>query len=180
MPSLHVDLREQAVHLLNRDRGKPKQVNLRRAVSAAYYALFHRLTHDASRLLISGRGRTNLRGAVRRSFTHTEMAKAARGIGRLNPAQPWMALLGGRHADVSSSAQAPSVSDDLLKVARTFIDLQEKRHTADYDTTAILYREEVRESIYHVQQAFAALDTMDKDEKAVFLTALLLYGRAKG
>lgn len=35
------DLLEQAVHLARREPGRPRQASLRRAISTAYYALFH-------------------------------------------------------------------------------------------------------------------------------------------
>jgi uncharacterized protein (UPF0332 family) len=42
------ELIDQAYHLLSLDHPKPpKQVNLRRAVSAAYYSLFHLLIDEA-------------------------------------------------------------------------------------------------------------------------------------
>ena len=41
------DLLEQAKHLASRERTKPKQASLRRAVSTAYYALFHLLISEA-------------------------------------------------------------------------------------------------------------------------------------
>ncbi len=41
------DLLEQARHLANREPKRPKQASLRRAVSRAYYALFHLLTAAA-------------------------------------------------------------------------------------------------------------------------------------
>ena len=37
--SLHQDLLAQARHLLRKEPRRPKQASLRRAVSAAYYAL---------------------------------------------------------------------------------------------------------------------------------------------
>ena len=46
---MYPDLIEQAEHLVYLDPGKPKQANLRRAVSAAYYALFHYLVLEACR-----------------------------------------------------------------------------------------------------------------------------------
>jgi hypothetical protein len=48
--SLHSDLLDQAERLATLDPRRPKQVNLRRAVSAVYYALFHLLTSEASAL----------------------------------------------------------------------------------------------------------------------------------
>jgi uncharacterized protein (UPF0332 family) len=41
------DLLEQAEHLVNRDGATPKQASPRRAVSTAYYALFHLLIDEA-------------------------------------------------------------------------------------------------------------------------------------
>ena len=42
------DLLEQAWHLAKREKRKPRQASLRRAVSTAYYALFHHLIHEAT------------------------------------------------------------------------------------------------------------------------------------
>lgn len=38
--SLHADLLKQARHLATKERRRPSQASLRRAISAAYYALF--------------------------------------------------------------------------------------------------------------------------------------------
>src|SRR5260370_10190 len=42
------DLLEQARHLANRERKKPRLASLRRAVSTAYYALFHLRISEAT------------------------------------------------------------------------------------------------------------------------------------
>jgi hypothetical protein len=47
--SLHMDLLQQARRLARLDPNRPRQANLRRAVSAAYYALFHYLIDQACR-----------------------------------------------------------------------------------------------------------------------------------
>lgn len=44
---MHDDLLAQAEALARLDAKKPKQVNLRRAISSAYYAVFHCLVHHA-------------------------------------------------------------------------------------------------------------------------------------
>jgi hypothetical protein len=51
---VHEDLLEQAVRLATLDAKKPKQVNLRREISSAYYALFHLLVDEACRGQIGG------------------------------------------------------------------------------------------------------------------------------
>lgn len=71
------DLLEQARHLSRRDKGKPRQSNLRRAVSGAYYSVFHLLCEDASGTFV-GRGVKDapLRQLVTRAFVHTQMREA--------------------------------------------------------------------------------------------------------
>ena len=43
---LHDELLKQARELTTLDARRPRQANLRRAISSAYYALFHLLLHD--------------------------------------------------------------------------------------------------------------------------------------
>src|SRR5208337_2257920 len=50
--SLHAELLDQAEQLAQLDPRRPKQANLRRAVSSAYYALFHLLAWEASALYV--------------------------------------------------------------------------------------------------------------------------------
>jgi hypothetical protein len=45
------DLLDQADLLASKERRRPKQVSLRRAISTAYYALFHLLIEDAANAL---------------------------------------------------------------------------------------------------------------------------------
>ena len=45
--SLQQDLLRQARHLATKEPRRPSQASLRRAVSAAYYALFHLLVDEA-------------------------------------------------------------------------------------------------------------------------------------
>ena len=64
-------LLSQALHLARRDRFRPEQVNLRRAVSSAYYALFHALVGAAcARLAGSGRHSRAMRLVLAHTFTH--------------------------------------------------------------------------------------------------------------
>ncbi len=49
---MHKDLLEQAERLAMLEIKKPKQASLRRAISAAYYAMFHLLVDEACRVQI--------------------------------------------------------------------------------------------------------------------------------
>jgi hypothetical protein len=63
------DLLEQAYHLANREPEDPKQASLRRAVSTAYYALFHLLIEEA----VGNWGVARQRSILARTFEHGKM-----------------------------------------------------------------------------------------------------------
>jgi len=63
------DLLQQADHLANLESGEPKQASLRRAVSTAYYALFHLLIDQA----VGNWGVERQRGVLARTFDHGKM-----------------------------------------------------------------------------------------------------------
>ena len=113
--ALHDELLEQAQHLANRERKQPRQASLRRAVSSAYYALFHLLVFEAvSRWKIATQ-----RPQLARIFEHSRMnAASERALNvKLFP-------FAGHDAAVVAH---------LKKIAATFSQLYEQRQTADYD-----------------------------------------------
>ena len=65
------DLLEQARHLANREPKRPKQASLRRAVSAAYYTLFHLLCIETAR----NWKRPAERGTLARMLEHLPMSR---------------------------------------------------------------------------------------------------------
>jgi len=67
--SLAEDLLEQADHLARREKKRPKQASLRRAVSAAYYALFHLLISETVSNWRRADQRADLARAFERMFT---------------------------------------------------------------------------------------------------------------
>lgn len=160
--SVYGDLIEQAEHPATRDLRKPRQANLRRAVSTAYYALFHMLIDDAVRKLIPNTPRL-LRIHARRAFTHSDMRNACEQLAKSS----------------GSSAQllAQPVEPELL-VADAFVDLQYHRHTADYDFTRTYDRVKVLEIIAPAEAAVAAWSKVRNRPNAnVFLIASLLNRR---
>jgi hypothetical protein len=66
------DILERARHLANRERRRPRQASLRRAVSTAYYALFHLLISEAT----LNRKRVDERTVLARFFEHGKMKTA--------------------------------------------------------------------------------------------------------
>lgn len=65
-----------ALRLAGQGRRRPPEADLRRGVSAAYYAVFHDLTDRAARHLI-GSSPDGSRNQLRRSWSHGEFLAAA-------------------------------------------------------------------------------------------------------
>lgn len=162
--SLHGDLLAQASHLLRKEPRRPKQASLRRAVSTAYYALFHLLVHEATRMLISGVAQAHLRSLTSRAFDHGTMKQSSRAFASsgLPPHLQPMLPLG-----------APAEIRDL---ASTFVTLQQARHAADYDVSLRLTRREAQTLVDNVASAFQLWNSVRDDSATrVYLAALLLW-----
>lgn len=167
--SMYDDLLVQARHLATKERKRPKQASLRRAISSAYYALFHLLISEATQRLISGKEKEPLRLLLRRAFEHGEMKDAAK------------SFLGTTIASVTQVLGTSSGSSSLRKVARAFVDLQEARHQADYDWSRTFTRQETLELVDLAEDAFETWEQIRKRLGSdTFLICLLTYKRIRG
>lgn len=155
------DLLEQAQHLARREPKRPKQASLRRAVSTAYYALFHLLIAEATR----NWKRAALRHSLGRAFDHGAMRSACeRKRSELNK------YLKPRPAP----SHQVTVSEHLLTVTNTFIQLQQYRHMADYDSGKQWSRREVSFHLAALETAFRSWKLISDDDAAQDLLVLLL------
>ena len=159
-------LLEQAELLLTVDRTRPRQANLRRSVSSAYYALFHVLIDAACRQTLgTAASRSALRQVMARGFEHAAMKDASRSFaaGRL---REWM-----RHV-----LEPFPIPLELVVVAGTFATLQRQRHRADYDLSRPFSRDEVGEVIAQAREALDLLDIVrDHDATRLYLVSLLAW-----
>ena len=118
--------------------GRPRQADLRRAVSAAYYALFHALARcGADTLAGSSSVRRNQAGWQRiyRSLEHGPTVR------RLN--------------NQSGMRGFPREMQDF---GQLFVDLQAQRHRADYDPTASFDRATVLQLVAEAEQHIIGLE----------------------
>lgn len=161
--ALHDMLLASALGFRAGQRGRPSQAALRRAVSTAYYALFHLLLHEAA-LACCPAAPPGLRDRFKRALTHGEMKAVCRAIGK----GQW----GGSKA--LRSLLPPSLHPDLVKVAACFHNLQDLRQAADYDCAATFTLSGVAAEITNVQAAFAAWSRVrGSDDAKVMLVAFL-------
>jgi len=159
------DLLEQARHLANREPQRPRQASLRRAVSTAYYALFHLLGTEVAK----NWKRVAERATLARMLDHGPMARVCTTKrDELNkyfttrpPASPQLTVL--RH---------------IHTITNAFEQMHQQRQIADYDTSSKWGRTDVLEKIESVQAAFDSWRAIrDEPEAQKFLVTLLLKER---
>ena len=110
----HDDLLKQAIDLIHKDASNPTQADLRRAVSTAYYAIFHLLISETT----LNWSRDSSRDLLGRMFEHNVMRRASSRIldSRVFP----------------FAGEDPALVLKLRRLAELFIQLQDKRNIADY------------------------------------------------
>jgi uncharacterized protein (UPF0332 family) len=144
------DLLKRALDSLPVKR-KPKIVFLRRSVSDAYYAAFHALArHCADSLIGASKRTTDAWRRVYRGLDHGKMKEEL------------------RRTDVQS------IDPAIQRIANAFIQLQEARHSADYDPYFELRRrEDVEQFILMSADLIHDLKALPSD-KAIDLAAILV------
>ncbi len=168
--SLHAELLRQAYFLARKEPKKPTQASLRRSVSAAYYALFHLLVDEATKLMLSGNVRGPLRDSLARAFNHSDMKKTA------------VAFAGNsKLPKLASELDRQSVGQPLIDVAAAFVQLQEARHNADYNRVLRFTRREALDLADLTDQAFRDWRQARGSRSAdAFLTSLLVHRLMQG
>ena len=158
--AFHDELLEQAQHLANRERKQPRQASLRRAISSAYYALFHLLIAEA----VSKWKITTQRPQLSRIFEHARMNGASERLLNVKV--------------FPFTGQDPEVVGHLKKIATTFSQLYEQRQTADYDIATQWSRTEVLALIDSVAEAFRSMKAIrDQPIMNDYLLSLFLKER---
>jgi uncharacterized protein (UPF0332 family) len=164
----HDQLLEQAELLIQPRRpGPPRQVDVRRAISAAYYAVFHFLMAQAADLVVGSTRRREARySIVYRSVDHAQIRSLCQTIKAAQP-DPRMA------APVASMRTGESVK----LFAAVVQDLQAQRHTADYDAAESLRTADAVFAIALARKAIQSWRLAPAQERAAFITLLLFKRR---
>jgi uncharacterized protein (UPF0332 family) len=161
------DLIEQARTIASADLRRPKQANLRRAVSAAYYALFHEII-DRAVTSVVGASRSDgpVGRRLRRSVQHTSVLRAAK----------WFAPAAQRPAAVNEMrSDSAAVPRELEAICRAVVKLQEQRHRADYDLYDPFVRSEALRLVQDAETAIGAVRAMGAEgDELIFLLGCLM------
>jgi hypothetical protein len=169
MPVLNPDhLLEQADRLMAPPGGgAPRQADLRRAISNAYYSVFHAILTDAADEFAGKTKRHTPRyELVYRSVDHRSLRRLCEDIAKT--------ALPARYAKYEPPG---GFGTDLIALSIAVVDLQEKRHLADYDP---LFRVSASDAILAVATGRAALlrlRNVSRTRRKAFLSLLAFSPR---
>jgi hypothetical protein len=173
MARIGLDLLVQARMPARREPRRPKQATLRRALSTAYYGLFHFLIEESTSLLLGG-GQRNaaFRQLAARAFVRERMKSVCTEFVKTKPQNV--------HAVLRSLWIQLAIANNpqAQLIAQTFIDLQEDRHAADYDLSVSFSRQDALNAVTRADRAVNARRQLKKanpDICRLFALALLLW-----
>lgn len=148
-----------------RRAGAPRQVDLRRAISSAYYGVFHGILRAAADEFAgqAGRGipRYNL---IYRKIEHKGLRKLCSEVN-----------------DESRSIQpyvpANGFDQGIKSFAAEFLQLHQKRNSADYDPAYRVRRGDAAAAVKLARSALTQFQGSEADQRVAFLTLLLFPPR---
>ena len=138
---------------IGNQRGRPRQADLRRAVSTTYYALFHTLAINSADLLVGNRSSTRTKqawGQVYRALDHGRVKRQCTNKQNLN-----------------------RFPQEIRNFAAQFVRMQQERHLADYDPLNHFSRSDVSFYIEETKSVTNAFENISRDERRAFAVFVL-------
>lgn len=144
--------------LADRSPGKPRQADLRRATSAAYYAVFHALCEEGANAFIGAPSPERTERAWKQTYRAVNPGK------RIKPCE-------------KSVNDRNGFPVGARRLAACLIELQRQRHNADYDPAARFHKNELEAYITLAEQSVSALKALPRRRKATFAALVLFQKR---
>ena len=132
--------------------GRPRETDLRRAVSTAYYAMFHCLATCCADMLVGG------------PSAHRDMRAWNRMYRSL------------QHGTTRQRCQHRDITDfpgPIQDFASAFVEMQNRRHTADYAPDADFRKSDVIRDINLAESVITAFATVDIADRRAFAVHVL-------
>ena len=153
----HSDLLRTARDLTEANTRRPRQADLRRAISTTYYALFHCLARNCADMVAGGTG------ASRSGFAWR---------------QAYRALQHGTVKDrCKNSRIMQEFPADIRRFAAAFVNMQGKRELADYDPYAEFNKSDVIRDIDEAERVIERFLRASAKHRRAFAIYVLLYLR---
>lgn len=159
---------EQAEGLIERtSAGAPRQVDVRRAISSAYYAVFHAVAAAAADEFVGITQRASSRyGLVYRAFDHRWLRTLCDDLRKSSPPGKYV-----RHLPASG------VGRNVVAFATAVVELQEKRHSADYDPLVRMKTSDARLAIETARAAIRSFGKASAERRKSFPSLLVFPPR---
>ena len=148
------DLIETAKDLTRAKSGKPRQASLRRAISTIYYALFHCLARTCADMVVGGRGANRSKFAWRQAYRALQHRTA--------------------RSRCEHQQRIKNFPNDIQDFASVFVEMQDKRHRADYDPDEVSYKSEVLEDIDEAADILSRFQKVPVKDRRAFAVYVLL------
>ena len=137
-------------------RGRPRQAELRRALSAAYYALFHTLAGNCADMLVGSRSSTRTRQAWRQLYRALDHGQVKRQCTERRP----------KRVLARFPQEIQDFADQLVRMQRI-------RHLADYDPFEEFSRSAVSQYIEETKAAITEFNQVSRDDRRAFAVFVL-------
>jgi len=155
--------------------GRPPYTAHRRAVSTAYYAVFHAITDRVVKAPFTEADTSFLR-KVRRWIGHNDIRTVATWVEQLegtskgSPPPHIEALLAPRDGE-------SHVDNDTLTISEGFLELNEKREEADYDHDAVFTRPDTLDHLARAKEIISVVERTQSDEAKRFFGLIAMQAR---
>ncbi|MFS8039097.1 hypothetical protein ACI7BZ_19420 [Xanthobacter sp. AM11] len=138
---------------------RPRQTNLRRAISDAYYAVFHHLARIVADELIGSSYRTSKAYVLAyRSLDHGLARTVCQDLAKATPP-----------AKYNSYLPSSGFCSEITEFCTAFVDLQERRHSADYDPSERFSIADVEMLVNTATSAITKLNAASPQERRLFV-----------
>ena len=157
--------------------GRPPYTAHRRAVSTAYYAVFHAITDRVVKAPFTEADTSFLR-KVRRWIGHNDIRTVATWVEQLegtshgSPPPHIKALL-------EPSKGESHVDRDTLTIAEGFLELSERREEADYDHDAVFTRPDTLDHLARAREIVAIVEQTQSDAAKRFFGLIAMQAKVQ-
>jgi phosphoglycolate phosphatase-like HAD superfamily hydrolase len=170
-------LLEAAGRLTPPGRGRPPYTAHRRAVSTAYYAVFHAITDRVVKAPFT-EADTSFRRKVRRWIQHGDIKTVATWIGQLEGTSQ-----GGAPAHIKALLTPADgerhIDEDTRTMAEGFLELNEKREQADYDHDAVFTRPDTLDHLARAGEVVAVVEQAQSDAAKRFFGLIAMQAKVQ-
>ena len=146
---------------------RPTEEAIRRSISTSYYAVFHLVIRSGADRLFGSNRRTEAGYILLyRGYSHTRLKEVFKSLNV--PSFP---------PKLQLQLRRTSASQPMRDFASVFVDLQERRHSADYDAQANFVISDAQDAVDSARVAVGRIRRIQKSEIAEAFALMLLNNR---